>query len=80
MWRAPNQVSGGGLTTREDGLTHPRSYIEVDSIDDTLSKVVENGGRVVMAKAPISDTSWYAAFEDSEGNQMGLYEGVTETD
>ena len=33
-----------------------------------------------MAKAPISDTSWYAAFEDSEGNQMGLYEGVTETD
>jgi len=41
--------------------------------------VEENGGRVVMSKAPISDTSWYAAFEDSEGNQMGLYEGVTET-
>ena len=79
MWQAPNQVSGGGLTAREDGLTHPRSYIEVDSIDDTLSKVEENGGRVVMAKAPISDTSWLADFEDSEGNQMGLYEGVTET-
>ena len=28
-----------------------------------------------MAKAPISDTSWYAAFEDSEGNQMGLSKG-----
>lgn len=79
MWRAPNQVSGGGLTPREEGLTHPRSYVEVDSIDETLAKVEENGGRVVMAKAPISDTSWYAAFEDSEGNQMGLYEGVTET-
>jgi predicted enzyme related to lactoylglutathione lyase len=79
MWRAPNQVSGGGLTAREDGLTHPRSYIEVDSIDDVLAKVEDSGGRVVMAKAPISDTSWYAAFEDSEGNQMGLYEGVTET-
>jgi predicted enzyme related to lactoylglutathione lyase len=79
MWQAPNKISGGGLTARAEGMEHPRSYVEVDSIDDTLGKVEQNGGRVVMAKTPISDTSWFAAFEDSEGNQMGLYEGTTET-
>ena len=31
-----------------------------------------------MEKSQISPTSWWAAFEDTEGNQMGLYEGVTD--
>ncbi len=78
MWQAPNKISGGGLAARQEGLTHPRSYVEVDSIDDTLAKVEQHGGRVVQPKSPISETSWFAAFEDSEGNQMGLYEGTTE--
>ena len=39
MWRAPNQVSGGGLAPRSDDFTQPRSYVEVDSIEETLAKV-----------------------------------------
>ena len=78
MWRAPNQISGGGLATRSADFTQPRSYVEVDSIDDTLAKVTEQGGTVVMAKAPISETSWWAAFTDPDGNNVGLYEGITE--
>jgi predicted enzyme related to lactoylglutathione lyase len=78
MWRAPNGISGGGITSKAGGLTSPRSYVEVDSIDDTLAKVTELGGTVVVPKSPISETSWFAAFEDTEGNQLGLYEGTTE--
>lgn len=78
MWRAPNQVSGGGLAPRGEGLDVPRSYVEVDSIDQALGKVTELGGRVVMPKTEISATSWFAAFTDPEGNQLGLYEGVTD--
>lgn len=78
MWQAPNEISGGGLAPRSDGFTQPRSYVEVDSIDETLEKVAASGGRVVMAKSPISDTSWWATFEDPDGNQVGLYEGVTD--
>lgn len=78
MWQAPNKISGGGLANRDTGLQAIRSYIEVDSIDDVLAKVRESGGAVVMDKTPISETSWYAAFTDTEGNQLGLYEGVTE--
>lgn len=77
MWQAPNKVSGGGITKRDPGLTVPRSYVEVDSIDDVLERITANGGTVVTPKSPISDTSWYAVFADTEGNQLGLYEGTT---
>lgn len=77
MWQAPNEVSGGGLAPREDGFTHPRSYVEVDSIDEVLEKVTAKGGTVAMGKTTISDTSWFAVFEDLDGNTIGLYEGVT---
>ena len=80
MWRAPNQISGGGLAPREEGFTTPRSYVEVDSIDDTLAQVGSLGGTVLMARTQISPTSWWAVFEDLDGNQLGLYEGVTSTD
>lgn len=80
MWQAPNGISGGGITQREGELTYPRSYVEVDSIDETLATVTDAGGKVVVGKAPISDTSWYAAFEDTEGNQIGIYEGTTNAD
>lgn len=78
MWTAPNKISGGGLAQRDADLEHVRAYVEVDSIDDVLASAVERGATTVLAKSPISETSWYAAFRDTEGNVMGLYEGVTE--
>jgi uncharacterized protein len=77
MWQAPNEISGGGFTQRDESIQTIRSYVEVDSIDEVLRKVTEAGGEVVMEKSPISDTSWMAVFSDTEGNQVGLYEGTT---
>lgn len=79
MWQAPNQVSGGGLAPRDDDFTQPRSYVEVDSIDDTLRIAEANGATVVHGKQPISDTSWWALIADPDGNHIGLYEGYTDT-
>jgi predicted enzyme related to lactoylglutathione lyase len=59
------------------GPAEARSYVEVDSIDDILARAEELGGKVVTAKSPISETSWWAVFQDSEGNELGLYEGTT---
>ncbi|NKY40866.1 VOC family protein [Cellulomonas septica] len=78
MWRAPNQISGGGFGPRGGDLQVPRSTIEVDSIEEALAAIEANGGKVVRGKEEISPTSWWAVFEDSEGNQMGLYEGTTD--
>lgn len=77
MWQAPNKVSGGGLAPRSEGFTQPRSYVEVDSIDATLAQAVELGGRVAMGKEQIDATSWWAVFEDPDGNMIGLFEGRT---
>lgn len=75
MWQAPNHESGGALTEREEGFTQPRAYVTTDSIDDTLALAEANGGRVVRAKGEITPTSWWAAFEDPDGNIVGLFEG-----
>lgn len=80
MWQAPNKISGGALTAREEGFSQPRSVVEVDSIDDVLAKVTALGGRVEMPKDQIDATSWYAVFTDPDGNQIGLYEGRTQQD
>lgn len=77
MWQAPNTISGGGLAPRSEDFTQPRSYVEVDSIDETLARATELGGTVTMAKEPISETSWWATFTDPDGNVIGLYEGTT---
>jgi hypothetical protein len=44
MWQAPNKVSGGGLAPRSDDFTQPRSYVEVDSIDETIEAAKGIGG------------------------------------
>ena len=77
MWQAPNKISGGGLGARDETFQVPRSYVEVDSVDDMLVKVAALGGGALMPKTEISPTSWWATFIDTEGNQIGLYEGTT---
>src|SRR5690606_40523740 len=57
MWQAPNQVSGGGLAPRGDGFTQPRSYVEVDSIDDTVAKATAAGAAVAEPEENITDHS-----------------------
>ena len=51
----------------------------MDSIEETLEKATANGGTVVMGKTDISETSWWAIFTDPDGNNIGLYEGSTDT-
>ena len=80
MWQAPNPISGGGLAPRSEGFTQPRSYVEVDSIDETVASATDAGGAVLMSKQPIDDTSWWAVISDPDGNVIGLYEGSPGTD
>ncbi|UYO97453.1 VOC family protein [Microbacterium sp. M28] len=76
MWQAPNGISGGGLAPRDPGFTQPRSYVEVDSIDETIAAAVAAGGSVAAERQPITDTSAWAVIVDPDGNHIGLFEGV----
>ncbi|MGV8977060.1 MAG: VOC family protein [Cellulomonas sp.] len=80
MWRAPNKISGGGLVPRTEPSEGPLSFVEVDSIDDAVAKVVGLGGTVLKSKQEISASSWWASVLDPDGNQIGLYEGSTAMD
>ena len=79
MWQAPNKISGGGLAPRDEGFSQPRSYVEVDSIDETLANATASGGTVLQGKQQISETSWWAVLADPDGNHIGLYQGNTDT-
>ena len=50
-----------------------RPAVAVDSIDETLRRVEGAGGRVVEPRADVGD-GFTAAFEDCEGNYIGLWQ------
>jgi hypothetical protein len=66
---------GGAVGKRgESAPNQLRSYVNVDSIDATLPKVTELGGKVIEPKAEVPGQGWYAVFADSEGNELALWE------
>lgn len=48
-------------------------YFTVDDIDETLSRVQQKGGKLLIPKTSISDLGYIAHFEDCEGNQIALH-------
>jgi predicted enzyme related to lactoylglutathione lyase len=67
----------GGMALREGewgkmGCSSGAVTVQVEDLDGTLEKVKENGGEVVMEKAPIPGVGWMANFKDTEGNILGL--------
>ncbi|MFH0976176.1 MAG: VOC family protein [Spirochaetota bacterium] len=61
----------GGLFQRDDTAKQPMVVIGVESIDETVKKVLSAGGKLVTPKQPIPNGS-YARIADCEGNIIGL--------
>jgi uncharacterized protein len=61
----------GGLFKRNDSAKQPIVVIGVQSIDETIKKVLLAGGKVVTPKQRIPNGS-YARVSDCEGNVIGL--------
>ncbi|NVM19163.1 MAG: VOC family protein [Candidatus Lokiarchaeota archaeon] len=70
----PGGINGGLLQrgTYEQQVTS--IFIKVKSIDNTIDKVVKNGGKQILAKVPIADFAYFAQINDSEGNLISLWE------
>ena len=49
MPKEPGAINGGMLE-REDPVNHPVITISVENIDQSLEKIVKNGGKVVRGK------------------------------
>lgn len=75
LFRTGQEDIGGAIGLRgETAPTKPRIYFTVDSIDETLAKVEGLGGSVVVEKTEVPGMGWYAAINDSEGSEIGLWE------
>jgi predicted enzyme related to lactoylglutathione lyase len=70
----PGAIRGGLLRRPIEG---PRSwvhYVHVDTLDDTIERLLRLGGTVVRAKAAVPKTGWYAVVEDPQGNIFALFQ------
>ncbi len=69
-------IQGPGCYPNDSGvLIYLNAGNDMDSI---LGRIELAGGRIIMPKTLISDTSGYfALFIDSEGNRLALHEGAT---
>lgn len=65
----------GGLMKRMQPGQMITNYLHVQSIDDALSAITENGGTIMMPKTEIAPgMGWIALFQDTEGNVLGLHQ------
>ncbi len=67
--------SGGGLGRRGKSVgSVVRIYITVDRLEDAVQAAEASGGSVVQPPTAIAGMGRYAAVQDSEGNEIGLWE------
>jgi uncharacterized protein len=64
----------GGMMERDVLFPQPRFYIGVKSLDESVEKLQELGGSIVMPKTAVGDMGWTVLFEDPEGNVFGLWQ------
>jgi predicted enzyme related to lactoylglutathione lyase len=64
----------GGIGGSQGPSSDVLVYVGTPSIDDTLAKIAERGGRTLMPRTDIGPVIM-AIFQDPEGNTLGLVEG-----
>ncbi|MDD1771198.1 MAG: VOC family protein [Methanomassiliicoccales archaeon] len=63
----------GGLGKKGGQLKHPVIHIQVDDVDKALEKIEDLGGKVLQKKTAMGEGMFYAYFEDTEGNVLGVW-------
>jgi uncharacterized protein len=76
-WRIQTEpgLTNGGLLHRP--IPEPHSwvhYLHVESLDQTVERILELGGNVVRPKAAVPKTAWYAVVADPEGNIFAIWQ------
>lgn len=66
----------GGFMKRGNHVRWPVLTLQVDSIDDTIKKVMESGGSLVEPKMSVGNMGYAAYIKDSENNIIGLWESI----
>ncbi len=62
----------GGMYKKTIPNDQPRNYISVASLSDTVAKVKETGGTVVIERMVVPGVGYIAIVLDPEGNDTGV--------
>jgi uncharacterized protein len=62
---------GGGVGSVASGVNWAGFYVGVEDVDQTLRKVEQLGGKVIVPTTKLPDVT-FAVFSDPEGNSVGL--------
>lgn len=83
-WEGPEDywlvITGEGNQPGIDGALMKRmgpsagtiNTIDVPSVDDFVTKITENGGKIVRPKVAIPGVGYFAYCQDTEGNLFGI--------
>ena len=64
----------GGMTKRENPYDRITNYVDVQSIDEYLTRVEKLGGKIVLPKTTVPGFGYLAVCIDTENNTFGLWE------
>ena len=64
----------GGLSKRERIGEWITPSINIKSIDQYISKIESNGGKIIQPKTAIPTIGYTLLFKDTESNTIGLFE------
>jgi uncharacterized protein len=77
LFSAGTAEIGGAIGERgRSAADRLRVVCEVDSIDVALERAPGLGGAVIAGKSDIPGVGFYAVIGDTEGNEVGLFEGL----
>ncbi|MFQ6127573.1 MAG: VOC family protein [Thermoplasmata archaeon] len=80
LFEAPSPPHGGLYVPEEGQPSGVLNYILVTSVDETLRKIEEAGGKIVLPKQEIPEVGWFALFEDPDGSVFALFKGMPKSE
>lgn len=67
---------GGGMYKKTKASQTPLNYVGVKSIDSTIKKFKNAGGKIIMEKMEVPKAGWLAVGIDPSGNAIGFWQGM----
>jgi uncharacterized protein len=64
----------GGLMRRMYPNQPPVNYINVENVDEAVSRAEQLGAKILMGKTPVPGMGWFAQLNDPEGNLIAVWE------
>jgi uncharacterized protein len=64
----------GGLMRRMYPNQPLVNYINVENVDEAVSRAEQLGAKILMGKTPVPGMGWFAQLNDPEGNLIAVWE------